>query len=1124
MAQPKRSANTQQTKKGAAAGVSQGSGTKRASSTRTPKASPAAATAQVRSAGAGRAAATRVSVTRPTPDSYGERAYAGPMHAPVMDDGVRHDVAGVAIAVVGIALLIAVLTPTSGVLTQAVSDGLHALLGLGAFLLPAALLLWALTFFVHVPHIEPGRVAVGLGLVALAVLGLVGIAAPNIEADPSLLFNAYVLADRGGYIGNGLAWLLLTLVGRMVGVIVLLGLAVAGLIVIGFSATELLQGLLTRSRQRRAYARARSEERAAAAAREQHMAWVQRGGAEMPVDYAPTALFDPNRPLSRPVSVPGDVAVPGGIPTTELYDAYGCPVSVAPGSYIHMGSAVPTVIASPEASQDASWIAGPSGSVVRRVEDGEALPTSHTYGCGVAPYGGVGEDGAPVVSVAQTQDAASGGEAFASKGPEHVAGSTATAAVPSDSIAGDPRLHTDVPVEGVSRVRPARRLSRAGQWWDPADDWVRDDFDPEEYALRSVSALVPGVLPGAPVDVDDYVPAAPDCQAGDVSMAHGVSQDVLGNARVAEDIPSVHAVGAAVVSQHEGDVVDRISSLTRTALDAEAATASVVRRGSRPVSASASGTVSSEVDLPWDEPAPGVETPQASVAGADGAFALPSPAIFKRGDAMDELSPEERGEAAETAARLQSTLIEFGVEAQVKDWVEGPTCTTYQVNPGAGVRVNKFTALEDDIARILARESVRIYAPVPGTSYVGIEVSRAKRRSVNFGDLLAHLDGGPLDIAIGLDTSGMPVHANLAKLPHLLIAGTTGSGKSVCVNAMIVSLLMRNSPEDVRLILVDPKQVEFVGYNGIPHLIMPVVTDMRQAAAALQWGVTEMDRRYRLFSTLGVRDLAGYNELADSGAFDNGESPLQHLPSVVIVIDELADLMMVAKKDVEGSIVRIAQLGRAAGIHLIIATQSPRADTVTGLIRANIAARVALRVSKGTESRIILDDAGAEKLLPHGDMLFLDPGWGDKPRRIQGCYVSDPEICQVVEHLKVQPATQYTGSMAPLPGTQITAVFPDEGMAIPGPVGGSGRGGTDDEPLAWEAAKLVVENQLGSTSMIQRRLKAGYARAGRIMDMLEEMGVVGPAQGSKPRDVLVRDLEELATLLGDNVDGSEEDY
>ncbi len=492
---------------------------------------------------------------------------------------------------------------------------------------------------------------------------------------------------------------------------------------------------------------------------------------------------------------------------------------------------------------------------------------------------------------------------------------------------------------------------------------------------------------------------------------------------------------------------------------------------------------------------------------------------------MEALSAEEQGEAAETASRLQATLVEFGVEAEVKGWVEGPTCTTYRVSPGAGVRVNKFTALEDDIARILARESVRIYAPVPGTSYVGIEVSRAKRRSVNFGDLLAHLDGGPLDIAVGLDTSGKPVHADLAKLPHLLIAGTTGSGKSVCVNAMIVSMLMRNTPEDVRLILVDPKQVEFVGYNGIPHLVMPVVTDMRQAAAALQWGVTEMDRRYRLFSTLGVRDLKGYNALADSGAFDNGESPLQHLPSVVIVIDELADLMMVAKKDVEASIVRIAQLGRAAGVHLIIATQSPRADTVTGLIRANIAARVALRVSKGTESRIILDETGAEKLLPHGDMLFLDPGWGDKPRRIQGCYVSDPEISRVVEHLKAQPAVQYNGAMAPLPGTQLTVSFSDDGTASPGigsPVVSGDAGG--DDPLAWEAAQLVVENQLGSTSMIQRRLKLGYARAGRVMDMLEEMGVVGPAQGSKPRDVLVRDLEELATLRGNGFEGSEEDY
>lgn len=1049
------------------------------------------------------------------------------MHAPLMDDGTRHDIAGVVIAVIGVALLIAVLTPTSGVLTQAVSDGLHALLGVGAFLLPVGLLLWALTFFVHITHIEPGRVAVGLGLVALAVMGLVGIAAPNAEADPSLLFNAFVLADRGGYVGNGLAWLLITLTGRTVGVIVLLGIAVAGLLVVGFSATGAVQSLVARSQQRKAYARARSEERAAALAREQHMAWVQRNGVQMPNDYAPTALFDPDRPLSG--SVPETPARTTAIPAnqgvvTDLFDACGRPVSLVYGQAPSMPTAAPGYAVDPSRA----------GSVVRRPDEHETVPVSHTYGCGVAPYGGEAPDAGAADRVPSA--------APATASPRPTAAETTYITLDMEEREGEEVLPPVIPAvdpavafapmaeppadrQDPRRGKPSgRRSVRNSQWWDPADDWSRDDFDPEEYALRTVSTLVPGVLPGAPVDLDDAASDEGFDEIGDPMPALQGSSVVTAS----PSAPDAADDGEPVVFYAKGaaktdDVAQRVSALTRAAVEANAGAPSSCspRPAKKAEEAVAAADVS--VELPWDPPAQVV--PQAAATGEGGSFTLPSPSIFKRGDAMEALSAEEQGEAAETASRLQATLVEFGVEAEVKGWVEGPTCTTYRVSPGAGVRVNKFTALEDDIARILARESVRIYAPVPGTSYVGIEVSRAKRRSVNFGDLLAHLDGGPLDIAVGLDTSGKPVHADLAKLPHLLIAGTTGSGKSVCVNAMIVSMLMRNTPEDVRLILVDPKQVEFVGYNGIPHLVMPVVTDMRQAAAALQWGVTEMDRRYRLFSTLGVRDLKGYNALADSGAFDNGESPLQHLPSVVIVIDELADLMMVAKKDVEASIVRIAQLGRAAGVHLIIATQSPRADTVTGLIRANIAARVALRVSKGTESRIILDETGAEKLLPHGDMLFLDPGWGDKPRRIQGCYVSDPEISRVVEHLKAQPAVQYNGAMAPLPGTQLTVSFSDDGTASPGigsPVVSGDAGG--DDPLAWEAAQLVVENQLGSTSMIQRRLKLGYARAGRVMDMLEEMGVVGPAQGSKPRDVLVRDLEELATLRGNGFEGSEEDY
>ncbi len=537
-----------------------------------------------------------------------------------------------------------------------------------------------------------------------------------------------------------------------------------------------------------------------------------------------------------------------------------------------------------------------------------------------------------------------------------------------------------------------------------------------------------------------------------------------------------------------------------------------------PVAARATGptTVSTSSPAAPAAVATGVAVSAASaVAGSGDAptFALPSPSLLRRTASGLEKSAAEREEIRAMAERLDRTLAEFKVPARVVDWVEGPTCTTYEVEPGEGVRVNRFTSLEEDISRSLARESVRIYSPVHGTPYVGIEVPNTTRQTVLFGDILPTVTGGPLDIAVGLDADGKAVHVDLATLPHLLIAGTTGSGKSVMVNSIICSMLMRDTPEDVRMILVDPKQVELTGYNGIPHLIMPVVADPRQAAAALQWGVTEMDRRYRLFSSTGVRKLASYNKMVESAENAAREFPLQHLPAIVIIIDELTDLMMVAKKDVEASIVRIAQLGRAAGIHLVMATQRPSADVVTGLIKANVDNRMGLKVATGVDSKVVLDQTGAEKLLGHGDMLFLQTRWGDKPRRIQGCYLSDDEIASIVDHLKTQSAPSLD-AMAPL--TPATMSGEMAGGATSAMLdGGEGReDANDDDPLAVRAAQLVVENQLGSTSMIQRRLKLGYARAGRVMDMLEEMGVVGPARSSKPREVLVHDLDELGTLLG----------
>ena len=521
-----------------------------------------------------------------------------------------------------------------------------------------------------------------------------------------------------------------------------------------------------------------------------------------------------------------------------------------------------------------------------------------------------------------------------------------------------------------------------------------------------------------------------------------------------------------------------------------------------------------------------VETPAVSDGGVDGASAdsegeeedglkLPPLEILHANPQSASAASSDK-ELEQTAESLQSTLLEFGRSARVVGWIAGPTVTTFKLQPGEGERVSKISSLEDDIALSLAAQSVRIFAPIPGTSLVGIEIPNRKRQNVNLGDVLPYVKGGPLELAIGRDAEGTPVVADLAKMPHLLIAGTTGSGKSVMINSIITTLLMRALPEDVRLIMVDPKRVELAGYNGLPHLYVPVVTEPKQAASALQWAVSEMERRLKVFERLNVRKISTYNEKQAAGEFEHYDNPPQKMPYLVIIIDELSDLMMVAGKDVEASIVRIAQLGRAAGIHLIVATQRPSSNVVTGLIKANITNRIAFNVATGIDSRVIIDQMGAEKLTGLGDMLFSKVDWG-KPRRIQGCFVSDDEINEIVEFVKSQSEPDYHEEI-------LSAVAPAS-MSMAGG-GGIVRTGVaepqDDDPLIWEAAHIVVVSQLGSTSGLQRRLKVGYARAGRIMDMLEEKGVVGPPDGSKPREVLL-DEEGLAALESVDAEMARED-
>ena len=461
----------------------------------------------------------------------------------------------------------------------------------------------------------------------------------------------------------------------------------------------------------------------------------------------------------------------------------------------------------------------------------------------------------------------------------------------------------------------------------------------------------------------------------------------------------------------------------------------------------------------------------------------------------------------DTAARLQKTLYSFGVSAKVENVTVGPAITRYELKPAEGVRVSKIANLADDIALNLAAETIRIEAPIPGKQAVGIEVPNKQKEMVGLREVIESEafknNDSKLSVALGKDVAGSAVIANIAKMPHVLIAGSTGSGKSVCINTIITSIIYNSKPSEVKLVMVDPKVVELSVYNGIPHLLIPVVTDPKKAAGALAWAVQEMDNRYNLFAEKGVRDLIGYNKAAEHEGAGK-------LPQIVIIIDELADLMMVAAKEVEESICRLAQKARAAGMHLVIATQRPSVDVITGLIKANVPSRIAFAVSSQVDSRTILDQVGAEKLLGKGDMLYF-PSGASKPTRVQGAFVSDEEVEQIVNFVKSNGTAVYSEDILDTienggKDEQIKNLAADQAAE------------DDTDPFLQDAIDTVVETGQASTSFIQRKFKVGYARAGRIIDQMEERGVISGYQGSKPREVLWT-LEKLAEMkMGSKVE------
>jgi DNA segregation ATPase FtsK/SpoIIIE, S-DNA-T family len=484
-----------------------------------------------------------------------------------------------------------------------------------------------------------------------------------------------------------------------------------------------------------------------------------------------------------------------------------------------------------------------------------------------------------------------------------------------------------------------------------------------------------------------------------------------------------------------------------------------------------------------------------------GSWKLPPASILKRGTKkeVDQRFVEEGGRV------LEATLAEFGVAATLSGMTVGPTVTRYELELGSGVKVNRVTGLSHDIAYAMASPDVRILAPIPGRSAIGVEVPNRQRQLVTLGDVLATDDAKlathPLEVALGRDISGQPVILDLTAMPHLLIAGATGAGKSSCINSIVTSMLMRSTPDQVRLILVDPKRVELGAYNDLPHLLTQVVTNPKKAANALDWAVREMDLRYELLAEVGVRDIAGYNAAFDRGDLASMDDPdpmtgrgYERLPYILVVVDELNDLMMVAARDVEASVCRIAQMARAVGIHLVIATQRPSVDVITGVIKANIPSRLAFSVTSIADSRVILDQSGADKLIGLGDMLLVTASTS-RPQRIQGAWVDEECIRKVVGHWRRQvPQPEYVDGIA----------GEEAGSRAAGEV-------DDDEELLNEAMELVVRSGLGSTSMLQRKLRVGFARAGRLMDLLERKGIVGPSEGSKARAVLmtVEEFEEL---------------